>query len=182
MNTKHLTKPANPFAIVNDHNHVKYGMEKNPLKNLKLCYVTKADVQEIEEDTILQNKCLSWYELRQTRLTASNFHVICSNLNEKQKLKLVDSILHPQKFSSKSINHGKSHEKTAKFEEDFLKNKSRVEKCGLFIMTHHPYIGATPDGLLNKNSLVAVKCPFTARDSVPDENTVEWLYRKKITN
>lgn len=44
-------------------------------------------------------------------------------------------------------------------------------------MRHTPFIGASPDGLLGKNSVVEIKCPYTARNDFPNEITIQYLYR-----
>lgn len=34
-----------------------------------------------------------------------------------------------------------------------------IKECGLFIDKYHPFLGATPDGLIGNDGLVEVKCP-----------------------
>lgn len=39
---------------------------------------------------------------------------------------------------------------------------NEIRPCGLFIDPEIPYLGATPDGLINNEIIVEVKCPITA--------------------
>ena len=38
-----------------------------------------------------------------------------------------------------------------------------MRKCGLFIYPAAPELAATPDGLIDSDTIVEVKCPFTGR-------------------
>ena len=40
-----------------------------------------------------------------------------------------------------------------------------MQKCGLFIHPDHPYLAATPDGLVEPDAVLEVKCPYTGRES-----------------
>ena len=46
----------------------------------------------------------------------------------------------------------------------FQKSGKEVEKCGLFIHPDHPYLAATPDGLVGQDAVLEVKCPYTGRE------------------
>ena len=39
----------------------------------------------------------------------------------------------------------------------------KTQKCGLFICGKRPYLGASPDAVINDNEIVEVKCPFVGR-------------------
>ena len=39
-----------------------------------------------------------------------------------------------------------------------------VKKCRIFISDSHPFLSASPDGLVGEDSLVEVKCPFSGKD------------------
>lgn len=94
---------------------------------------------------------------------------------------MATAILNSKNFTSKYTIHGEIYEKPAiqSFEKNYLKNCVSVEKCGLFIMKKYPLIGASPDGLIDSDSIVEVKCPYTAKDSPPNELTVDCLFRNK---
>lgn len=45
----------------------------------------------------------------------------------------------------------------------------RVNRCGLFIDAQKPFLGASPDGLIENNGIVEIKCPFGARFLTPED-------------
>ncbi len=64
-----------------------------------------------------------------------------------------------------AIQWGQKHENDAlKAYEDKL--NVEVDVCGIFLSTHFPFLGATPDGLvytgtgMGKFAIVEVKCPY----------------------
>lgn len=59
-----------------------------------------------------------------------------------------------------SLVHGKANEDKARQ----LENKSgiKVELCELFIDCNLQYLGATPDGLVDEETIVEIKCPVSA--------------------
>lgn len=75
--------------------------------------------------------------------------------------------------------HGQINEKKAlnKFEEHYLKSNLKVEQCGLFIMKNHPHLKASPDGLIGDQTVVEVKCLYSAQDLAPNEINIDCSYR-----
>ena len=62
-----------------------------------------------------------------------------------------------------AVLHGRTYEDVAI--ESFSKVTGfHVKKCGLFISDSHPFLAASPDGLVGEDSLVEVKCPFSGKD------------------
>lgn len=39
-----------------------------------------------------------------------------------------------------------------------------IEPCGLFFYEQYSFLAASPDGLVNDDTCIEVKCPFSARD------------------
>lgn len=77
--------------------------------------------------------------------------------------KLTQSLLFPPHLTGDAIVHRKTYEQTAlgKFSE--LSGK-KVTKCGLFVDVAHPFLGASPDGIVDDGAaLVEVKCPYKER-------------------
>ena len=44
--------------------------------------------------------------------------------------------------------------------------------CGLFVSFSKPMFAATPDRIIDSETLVEVKCPFSSRDKLLSETTV----------
>lgn len=38
-----------------------------------------------------------------------------------------------------------------------------IRDCGLFIDEKYPFLGATPDGLIDDNGIVEIKCPHSCK-------------------
>ena len=58
-----------------------------------------------------------------------------------------------------------------------------ILKAGLFVDSEKPYLGASPDGIIEcaccgKGSL-EVKCPFSCKDKLPDDNNTTFCMVKK---
>ena len=53
----------------------------------------------------------------------------------------------------------------------------RISECGFFIDTQYPYVGASPDGIIECDCcgrvVLEVKCPYCYRDGLPDEGDKE---------
>ena len=45
----------------------------------------------------------------------------------------------------------------------FQKTGRSVQPCGLFIDPDHPYLAASPDGLVGDDELIEAKCPYKGR-------------------
>ena len=71
---------------------------------------------------------------------------------------------------------GCSHEKRAveDYEQAALKHHQgfTVEEAGLFVHPDMPFIGASPDRVINceccSKGVLEVKCPFCTKDGLPD--------------
>ena len=54
----------------------------------------------------------------------------------------------------------------------------QIRQCGFFISNEHPFLGASPDGVMSCSccsglTVVEIKCPFCCRDKSFDEKAVE---------
>lgn len=108
------------------------------------------------------------------RITASKFGEICKATNKKDFKSLARSMTTYSNVRSAPLLHGSKYETSAinKY-ESMTGNKAR--KCGLFISQIHPMIAASPDGIVNDNILIEVKCPYAARDKPISHVTVPYL-------
>ncbi|KAH9631922.1 hypothetical protein HF086_000259 [Spodoptera exigua] len=126
------------------------------LKNLEKC---DAERNEIQSRTILQSESGEWMELRRNLLTASNFGKIVKRKRTNSCANTVKNMLYkPDIGHVASINHGRTHEKVA-LEQLSKLLKVTIDPCGLYIDKTHPFLGATPDGIIENNTLVEIKCP-----------------------
>lgn len=128
------------------------------LEKLKNRVSTPECLQEIEEKTRGQHDSHYWRELRTDYLTASNFGSVV-----KRKLKtpchnLVKNLLYRAKeLNTPGIIYGRLNEKKA-IEKYEMTTGVSVKRCGFFIDPDHPFLGASPDGLVGENGLIEIKC------------------------
>ena len=119
---------------------------------------------------------------------------------------LIKKICHPQayKFSTEATRYfngilfecvrfcmqcrwGCEHESKAiqEYKENAEKNHEglMVSKAGLFVDIEKPYIGASPDGIIQCRCCgigsLEVKCPFSCKEKLPDDNNTSFCMIKK---
>lgn len=169
--------PANPIAVICDHNYL-LPTEIEPLeqhlKTLGVTEISCAEISEIEKSTIGQANNMNWKLERQKRLTASNFGQICKLTDRSNPVKLAQAFLEIKDINTEAINYGKVNEAVAvdKYEACTGLN---THPCGLFVCQSHPYLSASPDRVINSELLLEVKCPFSAREMMISPETVPYL-------
>ncbi|CAI6376417.1 unnamed protein product [Macrosiphum euphorbiae] len=48
-----------------------------------------------------------------------------------------------------------------------------IQTCGLIIDEDYPFFGASPDGLIGNDSIIEVKCPYSAKDYPTVEEAIK---------
>ncbi len=127
--------------------------------------VSQTEANKIEETTRGQASVARWNSEREWRLTASWFGTVCKVTKRRNKDKLCSSMLYPKPISTPAIRHGRRFESVAI--KQFTDTCGvHVRRAGLHINPRFPFLGASPDGIIDKDTIVEVKCPYTGRDSV----------------
>ncbi|XP_059153065.1 uncharacterized protein LOC131938859 [Physella acuta] len=130
-------------------------------------------ITQISQITIGQGKNALWHTIRKGRLTASNFGYV---LNAKKITpSLLDKFLNAKHLDGvKSIMWGSNNELQAL---NIFENKTghNVKQCGIFLH-ENGLLGATPDGLIEEDFIVEIKCPYSKRN----ECFVECIKDKKF--
>lgn len=141
-------------------------MEKEKNDFLESLKKSHQEYDRIERETVAQSDCGEWLEIRRNILTASNFGRVCKMRATTGCESLVKQLLYST-FDCAAMEYGRRHEETARRE---LQNEigEDILRCGLFIDRDHPYLGASPDGLV-EGGIVEIKCPASAKDMTPDE-------------
>lgn len=168
LTQKYLRKKKRVFHTQDSRNYgencSKPDMDEDMMEESKKIFLenlqkTSEERQKITEKTVLQSGSSEWLELRRNILTASNFGRVIKRRMFISCQNMVKHILYQKPIDHvKSIKHGKENEKLA---IDQLSQQEQViiQPCGLFIDPDLPYLGATPDGIINDDMLVEVKCP-----------------------
>ena len=130
-----------------------------------------------------------WHDLRLGVITASKASVIASNgkgaktyLNELVSSKLTGYVK-PFKITD-SIEHGIENEDKAI--DAYMFQNDPVEKVGFVKI--HDLMGCSPDGLVNDDGLVEVKCPdshthigYIISNEIPSDYIYQMLYQLFVT-
>ncbi|XP_063222664.1 uncharacterized protein LOC134531069 [Bacillus rossius redtenbacheri] len=104
-----------------------------------------------------------WYEYRMNRLTASNFGTVILRRDYTPCHNLVRNLLFPKELNTASVMYGRVHEPEALSRYSSEKGVV-VNRCGLFIYENLPFLAATPDGIVDEELLVEVKCLPSVKD------------------
>lgn len=88
------------------------------------------------------------------------------------------SILYRSCISAKSVQHRKHFENIAVKELEELLGQE-IKSCGLFVDPVDNFLGASPDGVVDEDTIVEIKCPYTSYklQLTPEEA----IQQKKIT-
>ncbi|CAD6223518.1 GSCOCG00011754001-RA-CDS, partial [Cotesia congregata] len=126
----------------------------------------------IQKETIHQSTCGDWYMYRADMITASNFCTICNKRETTSCAGIVKSIRFSPPLNTESILFGKENGKKGK--ENAIREleqliKKKIEPCGLFIDKNLEFLGASPDGLIDSDGIVEIKCLASAKHLTPVE-------------
>ena len=140
----------------------------------KMMSVSGDQVRNIELAARVQSLSKEWFRFRAGRITASRFKASIRTNPLKPSQSLFKSICYPEsvRFSTKATKWGCEHEKTARdaYFSSIAADHSdlTVSDSGLVIHPQYPYLGASPDGLVNcsccGSGVIEVKCPFSCVD------------------
>ena len=119
-------------------------------------------IQILECSTLQQSNCSSWHNERRKRLTDSNFGTVCKLRKTTSKQLVAYRIMNGLSGSLPALAWGRERETSA---IEGLQNKMgiSVKRCGFFVDKDFPYLGASPDGLVDHDHVVEIKCPSSAR-------------------
>jgi hypothetical protein len=78
-------------------------------------------------------------------------------------LKLAKSLQTAKNIVTPAIYHGQKHEAIVirQYEKD---SGCKIHQCGIFVSTKCPFLGASPDGIINDDNIIEVKCPYSIRN------------------
>lgn len=178
----HLFEPANMHGIVNDHNYCDTDYETDCLRNLGVHELTEKGRDDIERSTRGQASNAKWAAERTKRLHSSNFGRICKMTERTDARNFAEQLTQHSKLSTKPIQHGKRYEPEAVrlFSQC---QKKEVSDCGIFVSADHPFLAASPDGVIKESdgemAVLEVKCPYSVKDKLISAETVPYLVETK---
>ena len=132
--------------------------------------LTSEMAQSVEKATRSQSNSKLWFSYRAGRVTASRMRAVCHTSIANPSQSLIKSICYPEAFSfvSKQTEWGCKHEKKARDIYCRINYRShdnfQVLDSGLVINPQWPFIGASPDGLIDCSccgrGVLEIKCPY----------------------
>ncbi len=133
--------------------------------------VSFEQVKAVDVSTREQAKSTVWFQQRVGRITASRLKLAIHTDIMQPSQSLIKSICYPEShnFKFKATSWGCEHEESAR--KSYIEiakrrhNKLESSQCGLVISTSFPYMGASPDGIVNceccGNGVVEIKCLYS---------------------
>ena len=121
-------------------------------------YVHFSDIQidEICKQTTEQNSDL-WLDSRKVRISASCVNKVPKTSKANPET-FISNHLYPRFKGNIATIHGKTSEPIAResFENTF---DVHVKKCGTVVNKTEPFLSASPDGIVDNETLLEIKCP-----------------------
>ncbi|CAG9762672.1 unnamed protein product [Ceutorhynchus assimilis] len=139
-------------------------------KNIFLKELEKSgeEIEKLERETRGLSGNSLWKQERSLRLTASNFGTVCKMRKTTSCENSVKNLLYSKFMGSSATRYGTEKEPLAiKAYETYT--KEIVEPCGLFVDKKHCFLAASPDGLIQEEGIIEVKCPSSAEKMTPEE-------------
>ncbi|XP_047135771.1 uncharacterized protein LOC124812781 [Hydra vulgaris] len=140
--------------------------------SLSVSEVEQFNVEKATREQVFSKK---WFYFRAGRITASNMYSVLHTLEAMPALSLIKKICYPEsyKVSSCQTKWGIDNEKIALAKYfDIVKHHHvnfKIIKCGFFISTEYPFIGASLDALISceccGEGCVEIKNPANHKDN-----------------
>ena len=135
--------------------------------------ITREMAEKVEQATRSQSHSKLWFKYRAGRITASQMKAVCHTDPGNPAQSLIKAICYPEaiSFTTAATKWGCKHEKQAR-EMYLIVNKLKhhdlsVTDSGLVINPQWPFIGASPDGVINctccGKGVIEIKCPYCHR-------------------
>ncbi|XP_033725553.1 uncharacterized protein LOC117315463 [Pecten maximus] len=178
MPISQLFEPANSKGVAHDHDYLLETPEDRFLSSLNVSAIDNKERNKIEITTRGQSTNEVWKSERLKRIQSSNFGRICKATDRTDFVKLANSLLCFKRLKTEAIVHGQKfeHEAKVRYEKECAVS---VKDCGIFVCKEHPFLGASPDGVVDENLIVEIKCPYSSKNRIISEVTVPYL---KIVN
>ena len=148
----------------------------------ELC-ITENEKRRIEISTCGQADSQTWINARRGRITASVHHDVFTKVNSLARKRvppfpkmtpLISKLIYRDNNldSIPAIHWGRQHKRNALksfYSVEACNHQDfKLQSCGLYVDRTHPYIGASPDGIMyckcHQKSVIEIKCPYSIKD------------------
>jgi putative phage-type endonuclease len=116
----------------------------------------------------MEQRSKEWFKARKGKLTGSNIGAALGVNPWKTPEDLIRQMVrsyHGAESEFKgniATEYGNTHEPLATMDY-FGRTGNFVEECGFFVHPEYDWLGASPDGLLDGDGVIEIKCPFGLR-------------------
>jgi hypothetical protein len=138
------------------------------LKILEHVSKTNEEIKTLEESTKNQSESELWKVERSIRLTASNFGKVCKLRAITSRKNTVKSILYNKLSGSLSTNYAIENEPIARISFEKV-IQLKIKPAGLFADKTYNFLAASPDGLIEDDGIVEIKCPYNIKDLTSED-------------
>lgn len=117
----------------------------------------------------MEQRSQEWFEARRGLLTGSNTGAALGVNPWKTPEDLIRQMVRDyhgaeSEFAGNmATEYGNLHEPLASMEY-MGKTGNHPEECGFYVSPGYPWLGASPDGLIDDDGLIEIKCPFGLRN------------------
>lgn len=127
--------------------------------------VSTEAVKNIEEITLKQSETKEWYLERSKRITSSNFGAIINRRTNIFPSSILKKLLKNDKpnYYPPSCKWGLENEEKVLKTYEKIKDV-QVESCGFIINPKWPWLGCSPDGVVNCEKAIEIKCPYSKKE------------------
>lgn len=165
-------KTSNPKDVHHGNHELDYSNPINiadiqcqPCRDFyrKYVHLSENKIDEVCLNTTEQNSDL-WFDSRKVRIPASVANKV-PKTSKANPQNFVTNHLYPRFKGNNATQHGKVSEPIAKeiFEKKF---DLEVKNCGTVINKDEPFLSASPDGTIDDDMLLEIKCPVKSIDEL----------------
>ena len=126
-------------------------------------YINMSDTQlmAIEQNTKEQSQQQLWHDMRKVRITASTAKRVPVRHTTNPD-KFLSGHLHPTFLGNTATRHGIASEELAR---QYLQEKGHsIESKGLVLCPGQPWLAASPDGIMDADTLLEIKSPVVGKN------------------
>lgn len=152
----------------------------------KALFVSEEKAKAIEVQTRKQSASQEWYQHRKFRITVSKSYRCAASKQSTSPTKAIKEVLgYNNNYSSEAMKAGISmeHEIVSQYVEEKLKLNGcivNVERCGFFVHPIHPFLGASPDGIVTADTGESGLLEVKFIQTFESETVEQALVRKRI--
>ena len=187
-----------PLPIVDLPTH--FGMSETDIHNFINQSYTSEDINRIERMTRGQRSNLQWFKKRMGCISSTLFRDVTILMGPRSRInkeRIVKRVIGKEFYmlnkipplpNKEPLRWGITKENVARkeFALSMAQTHSNfiIQESGLLVHDKYKYVRASPDGIsscdCHGKCLLEIKCPWTARDMIPDEALAKLRYLENV--